>query len=252
MTMLFREGAHGQALQRVWARYENFSYLQQDLEEDLIQRLACIKTPFKRVFIYGGRTGKLLSYVQTRYAPESLLTADLFPHAYAAQALQEEDAFGDSFDLILSCGTWQWANGLPKVMQNYARHLAPGGLLLSSFYGGETLSELRQSLMQAELESTGGAALRVMPMVTLETAYGLFKQLNLQDPVADRERLMVTFPTLAALLRDLKGMGERLYLQESLVPLSRALVQRAGLLYPRNDKQQLPVSVERLTLAGWR
>ena len=51
---------------------------------------------------------------------------------------------------------------VPGMLAQLRRALRPDGLFLAALLGGETLTELRQSLAEAEAEITGGAAPRVL------------------------------------------------------------------------------------------
>src|SRR5690606_11557645 len=98
--------------------------------------------------------------------------------------------------------------------------------------GGETLVELRQCLMEAELAESGGASPRVAPMVGLRDAAGLLQRAGFALPVADAETITLTYPDVFALMRDLRGMGEGNALQRRLQsPTGRRIFARAAALY---------------------
>ena len=65
-----------------------------------------------------------------------------------------------TFDLITSCFTLHNVNDVPGALAQAKRALKPDGLFIAAFPGGETLTELRESMMQAEMQVCGGVSPR--------------------------------------------------------------------------------------------
>lgn len=102
------------------------------------------------------------------------------------QADEERLPFADqSLDLVVSTLALHWTNDLPGSLIQVRRALRPDGLFLASILGGATLTELRQALMAAEAEITGGAGLRVAPLADAYDAAGLLQRAGFALPVAD-------------------------------------------------------------------
>src|SRR3546814_6474773 len=97
------------------------------------------------------------------------------------------------FDLVVSNLSLHWANDLPGALAQIQRVLRPDGLFLAAMLGGETLTELRRCLMQAEIDETGGASPRVSPFVDLRDAGALLQRAGFALPVVDGDRLPVTY-----------------------------------------------------------
>ena len=112
------------------------------------------------------------------------------------------------FDLVYSNLELHWANDLPGCLLQITRSLKPDGLFLAAILGGNTLTELRDVLMAAELDVTGGASPRVSPFAELRDAGALLQRAGLALPVVDADEITVTYEDLFRLLADLRGMGE--------------------------------------------
>ena len=73
-------------------------------------------------------------------------------------------------------------------------------------------------------------------------------------PVADAEKISVTYPDALALMRDLRGMGETNALSERRrTPLRRATLARAAMLYGERfglPDGRIPATFEILFLTG--
>ena len=106
--------------------------------------------------------------------------------------------------------------------------LRPDGLLIAALAGGDTLTELRQSLTIAESEITGGAAPRVAPFADVRALGGLLQRAGFALPVVDSDRVVVRYPDLSALMRDLRAFGATNALDaRSRAPLRRDVFARA-------------------------
>lgn len=114
----------------------------------------------------------------------------------------------NSFDLITSALNLHSVNDLPGALLQIRKTLKPDGLLIAALFGGETLMELRESLMQAELELKGGISPRVSPFADKQQIGALLQRAGFALPVIDSEIVTVTYDTIFKLMHDLRFMGE--------------------------------------------
>jgi SAM-dependent methyltransferase len=160
-----------------------------------------------------------------------------------------------SFDFVASILELHWAGDLPGALVQIRRILKPGGLFLAAMLGGATLVELRTALIEAELIEEGGASPRVSPAAELGDVAGLLLRTGFAMPVADAEKITVTYPDVLALMRDLRGMGETNALAaRRRTSLRRATLTRAALLYADRfglPGGRIPATFEILFLTGW-
>jgi NADH dehydrogenase [ubiquinone] 1 alpha subcomplex assembly factor 5 len=160
-----------------------------------------------------------------------------------------------SADLIISNSTLHWVDDLPKLLLKIRSILLPNGVFLAAFPGGETLQELRQSLVEAESNLKGGASPRVSPFVDLADAAALLQRVGFAMPVADVDRITVTYENIFTLMKDLRCMGET----NSLIARRRQFSRRdvfleADKIYREkfsNKKGGIRVTFEILFLIGW-
>ncbi|MDX1540001.1 MAG: methyltransferase domain-containing protein [Geminicoccaceae bacterium] len=159
------------------------------------------------------------------------------------------------FDLVLGGPTFHWINDLPGTLVQIARTLRPDGLLLAAVPGGETLIELRETLLAAEIEVRGGAGLRVSPMIDVRDLGALLQRAGFALPVVDVETIRVTFESPLRLLGELRLMGQANALRERGRPLDRAVLARLVDLYARRFPApggRVVATFQFLMLAGWR
>lgn len=237
---LFDPKRHKLHLERSQSLFENHRFLYDDLAAELIDRLQDIKRNFHNILD-----------LSTYPLPLSRLKGCIkhCPPPFKVPVTQDEACY----DLVISNLALHWVEDIPGLLNHIRRSLKPDGLFLANFFGGDTLHELRTSLMEAELQLTGGASLRTAPMTRIQDAPMLLGRAGFALPVVDSERLTITYPFLKRLVEDLRGMGETLKTNERN-PFSRRLFQEAEEVYRRKFGREdgtLPVTVDVITLTGW-
>ncbi|QOW19431.1 methyltransferase domain-containing protein [Lysobacter ciconiae] len=167
------------------------------------------------------------------------------PVAADARALPLADR---SVDVLYSNLCLQWVEDLPAVFAGLRRVLKPGGLMLVSTFGMDTLIELRQAF--AEVDEA--------PHVSPFTAIGPFGDAliaaGFKDPVLDRDEFHLGQPDMASLMQRLQGLGATNALAARRRSLTgRQRFARAGEVYEsmRKPDGQLPVTLEAIYAHAW-
>jgi SAM-dependent methyltransferase len=161
----------------------------------------------------------------------------------------------ESNDLAISVLSLQTVNDLPGVLRQLLHVLKPDGLFLAAMFGGETLTELRQSLAAAEIETTGGVSPRISPFADVRDLGGLLQRAGFALPVADVERTVVRYGDFMALLHDLRAIGETNALVErSHKPMRRDMLAATARHYAENFSDpdgKLRATFDIVYLTGW-
>ncbi|MDH5833327.1 malonyl-ACP O-methyltransferase BioC [Luteimonas kalidii] len=130
--------------------------------------------------------------VLARRPPVDRVCADL-------RALPLADA---SVDVVFSNLCLQWIDDLPAAFAGFRRVLRPGGLLLCSTFGPDTLWELREAFARAD-----DTVPHVSPFASIAQFGDALMHAGFRDPVLDRDLLMRGHPDLPALMRELRAIG---------------------------------------------
>jgi len=237
-------------------------FLMQRMAEDLGERLSTVERRFERAAAIFSLTpdaarvvaasGKAATVLRVE-ADQRLLGDDEFEGVLAEPEIVPLEP--ESIDLAVSLLTMHEVNDLPGLLVQIRRVLKPDGLFLGAMAGGSTLQELRQSLLEAEAELTGGASPRVYPFADVRDAGGLLQRAGFSLPVTDVETMTVRYNTMFDLMRDLRAMGATSALVErSRKPASRKLFLRAAEIY--QDRFSDPDGRVRATfniiwMSGW-
>jgi len=160
-----------------------------------------------------------------------------------------------SIDLAVSLLALQETNDIPGQLIQIRRALKPDGLFLGVLAGAGTLVELRESLLAAETELTGGASPRVIPFTDVRDAGGLLQRAGFALPVADVETVTVRYDTMFGLMADLRAMGATSALADRpRRPSTRRLFQRAAEIYAERFSDpdgRVRASFSFVWLSGW-
>ena len=157
--------------------------------------------------------------------------------------------------LAVSLLALQTVNDLPGALIQIRRALKPDGLLVAALVGGDTLTELRQSLTIAESEALGGSSPRVAPFVDVRALGSLAQRAGLALPVVDLDRTTVRYADVFSLMKDLRGFGGANALNaRSRSPLRRDVLTRAAAVYAElfsDPDGRLRATFDILWLSGW-
>lgn len=243
-------------------------FLLREIGARLAERLGDIRRAFPRVLDLGCHDGHLAGVIDPRHGDLLSVQCDLSP-AMAARAqttgdqralrlVADEEALpfaAASFDLTVSNLSLHWVNDLPGALLQIRQALRPDGLLLAAMLGGETLFELRQCLMEAELTVEGGLSPRISPFAEVRDMGNLLTRAGFALPVADVDTVTVTYDSALSLMRELRGMGESNAVAARRKGFSRrATLLEAAALYDRKFRDadgRLPATFQIVYLSGW-
>lgn len=213
------------AFERAAHTYDQAALLQREVSQRLLERLELVKLTPALVLDVGCGTGSGTRALARRYPTARVIGLDIAQTML--QVARQGDAWwrrklpflggnvpqyigGDlerlplpagSVQLLCSNLALQWCDDLPAAFAEFRRVLAPGGLLMFTTFGPDTLRELRQAFSGLDGHTHVN---RFMDMhdVGDELSYAGFS-----TPVMDMEFLTLTYPDLMGLLRELKAIG---------------------------------------------
>jgi NADH dehydrogenase [ubiquinone] 1 alpha subcomplex assembly factor 5 len=245
--------------ERAASRYADFDFLFQETAERLGDRLKDITRTFPITLDLGCHGGDMAAHIPARSDVQTLINCDLSSSMAAlarsnngaASLASDEELLPfkeQSLDLVVSNLSLHWINDLPGTLSQIYRALKRDGLFLATMLGGETLKELRASLMEAEIEIEGGLSPRLSPFTEIKDAGNLLGRAGFALPVADTETITVSY-------EDLRGMGETNANAQRRTTFSRrATMMRATEIYVEkftNEEGRIPATFEIIYLTAW-
>jgi hypothetical protein len=217
------------------------SFLIDDMADDMIERLAFVRHTPARALMVGGCTAALGSFLN-RDGAELVVDSSADP---------AEPLAGGPYDFIGVIGQLDAVNDLPGALIHLRNGLTPGGLVIASFVGGQSLPALRAAMMAAEPDRP---AARLHPMVDARAAPSLLQRAGWKDPVVDTHTLQVRYASLGRLVDDLRDQGLGNALAKPAAPLGKAALALASTAFQgmAETDGKVTESFEIVTLTGRR
>ena len=209
---------------RAAASYDEAAVLQREVARRMLERLQCMKFTPRRILDAGSGTGFGRTLLRQRYRHADIIELDFALPMLSASArsplltrwlerlrgAQVYRVAGDverlpladsSVAMIWSNMTFQWCNDLDATFKEMRRVLQPGGLLLFSTFGPDTLKELRAAFGAVDGQT------HVNRFIDMHDIGDALVRTGFATPVMDVEHFTLTYADLKSLMRDLKALG---------------------------------------------
>lgn len=204
------------------------AFLAREVESRMLQRLELVRLQPDRILDVGCGLGDGLRRLNARWPDAHAVGIDLSPRRLARAAALERPGLGawahsfarrlagrggpphgryvaadahrlpiagDAFDLIWSNLAFHWFDDAPAAIAEWYRAIRPGGLLMFSALGVDSLRELR------------AAGLQMPALPDLHDVGDALGAAGFADPVMDAERLTVTWTDGARMVDELRALG---------------------------------------------
>jgi len=115
----------------------------------------------------------------------------------------------DTFNLVISSAALHWVNDLPGLFLEIKRVLKPDRCLIFAMVDrSSTLTELRSSLVLAEMEWDGGVSSHVGSFVDFSDVGNLLTNSGFTLTTVDVDTIPLLYPNAMVLMEHLQRMGE--------------------------------------------
>lgn len=249
--------------------YDAAAALPREITIRMIERLLLVRLSVKRILDAGSGTGGAGLSLQQKFAGATIVELDFSEKMLARHPVQpirrwlgigrrprRHPVCADfqnlpvasaSIDLVWSNLALHWAQDLPKALAEAYRSLRPGGLLMFSVFGPDTLMELRTASSSGEF--------RVNQHFDMHDIGDMLVHCGYADPVMDMEKLTLTYNDLGGLLRDLRAHGSTAVaagVPPGLRPRSGYVRVMANYEQFRGPDGRLPATLEVIYGHAWK
>src|SRR3569623_1088892 len=191
------------------ARQRPELFLYDRVLSDCLDRIALMQRKFARALIIGCPSAQSAEQLlQVADTVERIDPGPLFAAAAGGTTIVEDrwEPQPGACDLLVSIGTLDTLNDLPRALIASRFALAGDGLFIGALSGGETLPQLR-SAMRAADEIAGTAVPHVHPRIEPAAFTGMLYAAGFERPVVDIDRVADSYRALDRLISDLRRMG---------------------------------------------
>lgn len=209
---------------RAAASYDAAAVLQREVARRMLERLEYMKFTPQRILDAGSGTGYGRSLLRHYYRNADIIELDFALPMLGVSArapiltrwlerlrgglvyrvagdVDHLPLADESVGMIWSNMTFQWCNDLDATFKEMRRVLKPGGLLLFSTFGPDTLKELRAAFGAVDGQT------HVNRFIDMHDIGDALVRIGFGTPVMDVEHFTLTYADLKSLMRDLKALG---------------------------------------------
>ena len=204
---------------RAARHFDSAATLHREIAGRMIERLSIIRLSAKTILDAGSGTGYASKLLRRRFADCFVIELDHSAMMLRQRAnrrsnfwlwsgwrrspvcadFQRMPLAPSSVDLIWSNLALHWAEDIAASFAEAHRVLRPGGLLMFSMFGPDTLKELK--------DASANNGFRVNALVDMHDIGDVLVRAGYADPVMDMEHLTLTYASVAAILHDLKAQA---------------------------------------------
>ena len=251
------------AFDRAADSYDAAAVLQKEVCRRLLEKLDYIRISPTLILDAGVGTGEAIAPLMKRYKKSQLIALDISEQMLRKASIQggwlrkpqavcadlEQLPFRDAcFDLVFSSLSLQWCNDLEITLQGLLRVLKPGGLLMFTSFGPDTLKELRACWQQVD------DAVHVNQFTDMHDVGDALMRTGFADPVMEAELITVNYKAVDTLMNDLRNIGANATAngcREGLTaPAALSKLRQAYELFRQGD--DLPATYEVIYGHAWK
>ncbi len=204
------------AADRAAASYDRAAVLQAEILDRLLERVPDHEPEPGHVLDAGCRTGRATHMLAEKFANARTVAFDFSLDMLAVAAARCGDmasvrpVAGNAgalpfrtavFDLVISNLLLNWCNDIHAVLGEFRRVLKPGGRLLFSLCGRDTLKELRAAWAAVD-DFT-----HINFFHDMHDIGDMLARIGFAEPVVDMDTFTLTYSDIDGLIRDLKETG---------------------------------------------
>jgi NADH dehydrogenase [ubiquinone] 1 alpha subcomplex assembly factor 5 len=175
-------------------------FLHKKTADDLLSRIDILYLKNKKILLLGDFPNDSNIFHSKEINTEQISRID---DGYVGlSGLQEK------FDLIISNLELHFINDIKGYLVEIKSKLNNDGVFLASFFGGESLYELKRVFMHAAEQTGSIYSTRSIPFCDIKSVGMLVKNTGFEMPVIDSSDITIKYNNLFEIIRDLRGMAQ--------------------------------------------
>ena len=242
--------------------YIDSAVVQKEIINRLMQRLSFFNLSPRKVIDIGSGVGLSTKKLMELYSKSEFHMLDNSFKSLEENIINENNLFtvcadftkvpyeSNTFDFVFSSSALHWELDIHSSFKEIFRILKPGGLLLFSTYGPDTLIELRSAWAQVDNKK------HVNDFYDMHDIGDLMLNLNFIDSVVDAEKIIIQYENIRQLQKDLKNIGSKVLpgddRSKSLSGVSAMKAMYAEYGNFRSKSGDLPATYEVIYGSAWK
>ena len=205
------------------ARYDQYAVLEREVADRLLERIEFQRREPLRIIDLGCGSGYCAEALKRRYRKAEVIAVDfalpmcrlaaarsafLRPLRAVCAEVSSLPFASRSADLVVANLALHWAEDLPRLFNGLRLILRPGGLLLFSIPGTDSLKEMKIASNKAGLSNA------IREFRDMHDIGDALLAAGFREPVMDAETITVSYRNYANLLEELQATGASSYFHD--------------------------------------
>ena len=225
----------------------------------IIDSLDIINLEFNNILILGSNGSIINNYLQNRYKNASFTIYDYSinnSHSNFQKSKIDLDSWTNEhnkFDLILSNYFLNLVNNFDSLIGKIINSLIPNGLFLATLPAPENFLELKNAMIQTDIEFYNGAYNRFNPIINLYKIIEILKKNNFMIPLVNLEKINLEYKNFDKLLNDVRSMNLSYYYEDKKNTFERKkYFNKLEKNFRKNSVNNYKLSSSFYIISGWK
>ncbi len=250
---------------RAFKDWNSHNFLFNNISDSVLEKITEIKDSYKNILLITSDKDELLSKI-FNLKFDSIIIVSYFENKRLKESknydfselpkIFNSKKFEESFDLVISNLCLHRVNDIMNFTNSIKKLLTKNGLYFCSYFGGRSLNELRESLIQTDDQIRNKIFQRVIPFIDMVDAVNIHNKIGFIEIVSDKTKYNLKYTNVKKILEDIKGMGENSCLTEKFKGLiTKNFIDQLEINYKKKfltSDNKLKLTCETIYLVMWK
>ena len=185
------------------------------IAENINESIDTINFKINKCLEIGLSSNYIYDYIQKRFKNLDYFTADISDQTSIDRQSNiniklDHDKWSiekEKFDLIVSNFYLHLTNNFDVLIKNINTSLKKNGFFIASLPGQNLFFQIKECMLQADIELYGGSYLRFPNFLNVENVNQILKKNNFKIPVIELETIELRYNKFSNLLNDIRKIG---------------------------------------------
>ena len=247
---------------KILKNHERFIY--NEIANRLNDSIKGINLTIKKSLEIGYSSNNIKNYISSRFKKNKLLTMDISykllnelksNEKYICSDHDKWELNSKKFDLIISNFYLHLSNNFEKLLKNIHLSLNKNGFFIATIPGKNCFFELKDSMINADLEIYGGVYKRFNPTLSIKDLNNILKKNNFKTPFIEIETIYLNYKNFNKLLNDIRYLGNSyLFFDKKKIFENKKFFKKVEEFFWKkySNKNMIVLRLEIIFFSGWK
>ena len=251
-------------LQRQKLLKDNDKFIYNELSKNIILSLENINFSIINCLEIGVASKKIYEYIQLRFPKINYTIMDISKRILEKNRhnkkliLLDHDQWNlnqKKYDLIISNFYLHLTNNFDLLLKNINNSLNSNGFFIATFPGINCFHEIKNCMIQADIEIYGGAYRRFIELFSIEKITEILRKNSYKIPVIEVENLELRYRNFSSLLKDIRYLANsNIYYDRKKTFENKIYFKKVEEIFWKkySKNKQILLHLEIVYVTGWK